>query len=73
MSVVEIPKWDASEDALCLPYLTIHCGREGQDLGLPLLHVLGKELGAIVLDMIDHKQVFILINSCDVMRHLSGW
>lgn len=49
MSVVEIPKWDTSEDALCLPFLAVHSGREGQDLGLPLLHVLGKDLVSIGL------------------------
>lgn len=39
-------EWDASQDALRLPFPAIHSGWEGQDLGLPLLHVLGKKPGA---------------------------
>lgn len=52
MSVVDIPKWDASEDALCLPFLAVHFGWKGQDLGLPLLHVLGKDSGVIDIFLI---------------------
>lgn len=37
---------DASQDALRLPFPAVHSGWEGQDLGLPLLHVLGKKPGA---------------------------
>lgn len=37
---------DASQDALRLPFPAVHSGGEGQDLGLPLLHVLGKKPGA---------------------------
>lgn len=36
---------DAPQDALRLPFPAVHSGWEGQDLGLPLLHVLGKKPG----------------------------
>lgn len=41
------PEWHSFQDALSLSVTALQPGWEGQDLGLPLLHVLGKKSGAI--------------------------
>ena len=42
---LEREKWHFFQDALRLSVSALRSGGEGQDLGLPLLHVLGKESG----------------------------
>lgn len=41
------PEWHSFQDALSVSVTALQSGWEGQDLGLPLLHVLGKRSGAI--------------------------
>lgn len=49
-----------SQDALGLSAAALHLGLEGQDLGLPLLHVLGKKPGGPDLDLDSRKTSFFL-------------